>query len=476
MRLWLAFILCLLPSLTFAQIQPAGSNFTPGHTVRVLNPQGTAVGDAGGAAGSSLQGQGYLTELGITAPGTPLCINDALTNSPSGYHQFCIGANSLGGGLISYNAYGGAPQLNLLCNINGIMQACFGSQAAVFPTTSAPPDVVTFGDTGGHTMFDTFPPTLSRSVLTQWGPLSAVVGANGAKNAFLGVTSNNAAPGTLAFPAGVNGYGRVESGASGNQAFGVFGQCDLRDTGTCPGAEFTSTNFAGTPDKGLPPSVTIPNGTHVSTGANFTCGTGAGTNDCSIGVLIANNDGVSTDPVFNTGEFIYFYRQYGLFINAMPSGTQTSEVIQNNGNGVNLQMQFTGTPNPANTVADVVDNNSNPRFSIRQNGDTYTTGHVLFNQTAAGGARPTVSSCGTSPSVNRSNDQAGIITVGSGTVTSCTVVFATAFQQIPACTVSGEAGMAALLISSKTVNALAVTSGGPNMAGFNFDYICFDQP
>lgn len=109
----------LLAAPAWAQIQPSGT-FTPGHALRVLNSQGTAVGDAGGSAGSSTPGSGYLTELGITNTGTPLCINDALTNATSGYHQLCLGANALGGGLISYNAYGGATPLGVTANINGV--------------------------------------------------------------------------------------------------------------------------------------------------------------------------------------------------------------------------------------------------------------------------------------------------------------------------------------------------------------------
>jgi hypothetical protein len=60
-----------------------------------------------------------LAELSITNTGTPACINDAPITSVTGYHQLCLGANALGGGLISYNAYGGAPQLPLHFNING---------------------------------------------------------------------------------------------------------------------------------------------------------------------------------------------------------------------------------------------------------------------------------------------------------------------------------------------------------------------
>ena len=103
----------------WAQVQPSGS-FTPGHTARILNPGGTAIGDAGGSAGSAKNGSGYLTELGITNTGTPFCINDALTNAPGGYHQFCFGANALGGGLISYQALGGASPKPLVFNINGV--------------------------------------------------------------------------------------------------------------------------------------------------------------------------------------------------------------------------------------------------------------------------------------------------------------------------------------------------------------------
>lgn len=103
----------------WAQVQPSGT-FTPGHTARILNPGGTSIGDAGGSAGSALPGQDYLTELGITNTGTPLCINDALTNAPGGYHAFCLGANALGGGIISYQALGGAAQQPLIFNVNGV--------------------------------------------------------------------------------------------------------------------------------------------------------------------------------------------------------------------------------------------------------------------------------------------------------------------------------------------------------------------
>ena len=94
----------------FAQVRQSG-NVTGGHVAQwttsgVIQDGGTAT-------------NGSLTAVGITNTGTPFCINDALTTSASGYHQICFGANSLGGGLLSYNAYGGASSLPFQVNING---------------------------------------------------------------------------------------------------------------------------------------------------------------------------------------------------------------------------------------------------------------------------------------------------------------------------------------------------------------------
>jgi len=121
--LLLSALLLLAPAPAWAQnqnsgIRPSGS-FTPGHTVRCQNSTCTVAVDGGGSLGSNLNGQGYLTEIGITNTGTPFCINDALISSAGGYHQLCLGANALGGGLISYNANAGASPLNLQFNVNG---------------------------------------------------------------------------------------------------------------------------------------------------------------------------------------------------------------------------------------------------------------------------------------------------------------------------------------------------------------------
>lgn len=139
---FLAVVLSLSPALVFAQgIQPSGSHFTPGHTVRVLNSQGTAVGDAGGAAGSAIPGSGYLSELGITNTGCPFAINDAPTNAPGGYHALSLCSNALGTGAeLSYNAFGGAVPLPLNCNVNGTITPCGG-----LPAVPNAPSIATYG-------------------------------------------------------------------------------------------------------------------------------------------------------------------------------------------------------------------------------------------------------------------------------------------------------------------------------------------
>lgn len=149
----LAIALTLFPALASAQsVIPSGA-FTSGHTIRCLNATCTVVGDAGGAAGSTQQGQRYLTELGITNTGTPLCINDALTNAVGGYHRLCFGASSLDGALISYGAFGGAASLPFRISINGtayeLPATGAGTGNVVGPVSSTIGEVASFNATGG---------------------------------------------------------------------------------------------------------------------------------------------------------------------------------------------------------------------------------------------------------------------------------------------------------------------------------------
>lgn len=97
-----------------AQNQPvyATGALTPGHAL-VLQQAGTPGSSVTRDAGPAIAGN--FTELGITNDGLPLCVRDK-----AGLHLLCLGANALGGGLISYNPLGNAPPLPLNFNVNGV--------------------------------------------------------------------------------------------------------------------------------------------------------------------------------------------------------------------------------------------------------------------------------------------------------------------------------------------------------------------
>jgi hypothetical protein len=121
---WFGLIALLLPVAAVAQQNPGVQQSGPVTSLHL--PAWATQGvlqDGGGAAGSSVFGSGYVTELGITNSGLPLCITSALLSSQSGYYQSCMGANAtvLGetGAFFTFNAYGGAAQLPLVFEING---------------------------------------------------------------------------------------------------------------------------------------------------------------------------------------------------------------------------------------------------------------------------------------------------------------------------------------------------------------------
>ena len=128
-RTILAILLAFMPGIAMAQVKQSGS-MTPGHAVR-WTAQGV-ISDGGGAGGSQILGSNYLTELGITNTGTPLGINDSLISG--GYHSLTFGANALGGGLINYQANGGALTLPLQICANGACQTFpFAGTAPTLP-------------------------------------------------------------------------------------------------------------------------------------------------------------------------------------------------------------------------------------------------------------------------------------------------------------------------------------------------------
>jgi hypothetical protein len=467
----LLIALLLAPTLAFALLvflaRPAAAQnvplfatgvLTPGHAVALAQtgfPGSAVVQDAGPALA------GGFTELGITNNGTPFCIRDL-----SQTHLLCLGANANGGGVISYNPIGAAAPQGLTLVLNGVSYPFPGPNTGLGTMAQQNADAV---DITGGTLNGTFTGNMvigADQFGGVFGTVPFLVGTPSGLNSIVGQTTNNLAADTLALPAGVVGGGKLTS--NGNQVFGVYGVSECHQTlgGVCPGAEFTARNFtSNAPDRNLPPNTTIGTSTTVVTGTNITCGAGEGeTQDCSIGINISNEQGNPALPVFNTGEYIGLFRQYGLFIDAQATGDQTSAVIKNNGVGINLQLNTSGTMSPANSVITVVDTNSIGHFSVRQNGDTYVNTLQYNNHNTA----PTLSACGTGASLAAySTDAHGTVTAGSG-ATGCVVNFGTAFTNTPTAVVTGENTLTVGLTGRSTTS---ISVGGAGISGATFDYI-----
>src|SRR5579884_2799361 len=245
MRILLLLALLLFSPAVQAQVTPSG-NFTPGHTVRCANSTCTVVTDAGGSAGSATAGIGSLTELGITNTGTPFCINDAPTSGP--YHQLCIGANSLGGGLLSYQSLGGASALPFSFNINGTSLNFPGAGTGNVsgPTTSTIGNVALWNSTTGVLLSNGPSPSLTfgGGTLTLGGTTKSVpnVAPHVATNAALSaaattdypngvwrdsVASEGDAPPLFYYPSGSACSLNTGNGDNGSQVKSSDGKCWL---------------------------------------------------------------------------------------------------------------------------------------------------------------------------------------------------------------------------------------------------------
>jgi len=84
---------------------------------------------------------------------------------------------------------------------------------------------------------------------------------------------------------------------------------------------------------------------------------------------------------------------------------------------------------------------------------------------------PVVSSCGTSPSLaTGSNDQRGVVTVGTGAITSCIITFTIPKGSTPYCEIA-PANATAVGLGYCTVSTTAITITGVSLTGAAFTYV-----
>lgn len=116
----------------------------------------------------------------------------------------------------------------------------------------------------------------------------------------------------------------------------------------------------------------------------------------------------------------------------------------------------------------------NSYFAGKQDYQGYRTvnkgGDVMLGLLRFSMGAPSVSACGSSPSVV-GNNQAGTVTTGTGTPTSCTLTFNTTnpFSGVPSCVVTWRANLATMTYSpSQTAVVMTQTA----TSGAKIDYHC----
>ena len=149
--------------------------------------------------------------------------------------------------------------------------------------------------------------------------------------------------------------------------------------------------------------------------------------------------------------------------------------------------RITGAVQASNNLSDIA-NKTTALLNLKLTGTSPvpiasdTTGNAASASTLqgtgpfriVGGINPAmlVQSCGTSPTIAGS-DSAGIVVVGSGTVTSCTIPFATAFANPPICTANNNSDFL-VLKSSASTTALTL-SAQSSFNGDTLSYICIGK-
>lgn len=268
MRRFLSLFLLAIVGITPALAQHARNTpvyqsglVTPGHAGYWMTNGVT--GDAGAA------GAGNVTELGLTNTGTPFCIKDV---AGSNNHQFCAGANALGGGLLNYQANGTASQLPFTVSTGGPL--ILTSQTNDIEAKNLPPVIA------GSSQLCINPTTgqlsVAAGVLCGGGALPPPV-----------ITSSNTANGTVGVPffyqiSATNspssfGASSLPSPLSVNTLTGL-----ITGTPTTPGttaATISATNSSGTGFGSLTITIAAASGgAHVlGTGTSSTACLGTGT-------------------------------------------------------------------------------------------------------------------------------------------------------------------------------------------------------
>jgi len=170
---------------------------------------------------------------------------------------------------------------------------------------------------------------------------------------------------------------------------------------------------------------------------------------------------VDSDGVILVGD-------YGEISNVSDITFITSGVLKTNvANADKLVFQAYDVDGASYTTFGTLTAGNIPTFAISPTSLTIA-GHIGTTY----GSAPTLSSCGSSPSIT-GTDTAGKITIGgTGPNTSCTVTFNIAYTNAPACTLTG--GNDGITIAAQTVVATLTITSSADMSGHTVMYHCIE--
>lgn len=192
--------------------------------------------------------------------------------------------------------------------------------------------------------------------------------------------------------------------------------------------------------------------------------TGAGTNQISAAIGVGGNNQVRSGIAFYTGGTIAAdIRSFSAAINFIQDTGSHSNFIDASGGA--CSSNFILSPSTLFVVTC---------------GGALTATSVASNKYLNTSASPSLSSCGTSPTVSaNSTNSAGQITTGTGAPTSCTMTFANPYPTAAFCTIhaanAAAAGSGVLpYISASSASAFTITMVvGTSSASFN--YVCMGK-
>lgn len=279
-----------------------------------------------------------------------------------------------------------------------------------------------------------------------------------------------------------------------NATYGGDNVCALHSD-TITGITCTNTSVDGSTETAFATNPVIPAGALANSVVtiNFVIGSvSASTTPTAVFKIRATNvsgttlfTGPTTTPASGTGTRVWTCTfasnaaagaSVGVVVSCGPMGiAKGSTTDQNNTLLSGATYSVNLATNAAITIVPTITYSANTTGNaawILSASTSVTNNFYNSHQTFTSYTAPTLSSCGTSPSLGTgSGDTAGVITLGTGAVNACTLTFGTAFTNAPSCKVASNSSAGQPWLSS--ISTTAVTFTLPYTGATKLYYDCF---